>query len=137
MKINQKLKTPETVAGQLVALGAALRGYRMIRRLTHEEVAEACDFSRQTLSRIERGDASVSIGQVVRYAEVVGAQKAFSLRMPSKVDESQRRVRRTRGEFLKAPRPIPVPAVRNATVRSTTASPQTLTTVQPSEQVSN
>jgi len=66
--------------------------------MTHEDVAAACGFSRQTLSRIERGDPSVAIGQVARYAELLGASKALSLKMPQKVEATQRRVRHTTRE---------------------------------------
>ncbi len=100
MKIDQKSRAPQSVVSSLSELGAALRGHRLLKRMTHEEVAQLCGFSRQTLSRIERGDPSVAIGQVARYAELVGASKALSLKMPTKVLAAQRRVRRTAGERL-------------------------------------
>ena len=99
MKINQKLKAPDEVVNILSHFGASLRGHRLVKRLTHEEVALACNFSRQTLSRIERGDPSVAIGQVSRYASFLGVSKAFDLKMPKKVDETKRRVRHTHTEL--------------------------------------
>lgn len=98
MKIDQKSKAPDSVVTLLSELGGALRGYRLVKRMTHEDVAAACGFSRQTLSRIERGDPSVAIGQVARYAELLGASKALSLKMPQKVEATQRRVRHTTRE---------------------------------------
>ncbi len=98
MKIDQKSKATESVVSLLGELGSALRGHRLVKRMTHEDVAQACGFSRQTLSRIERGDPSVAIGQVARYAELLGASKAFGLKMPQKVEPTQRRVRHTSRE---------------------------------------
>jgi transcriptional regulator with XRE-family HTH domain len=106
MKVDQKNLTPETTFERLAKLGEALRGFRLKCRLTHEQVAESCQFSRQTLSRIERGDPSVAIGQIARYAELVGANRALSLAMPAAVGEGQRRVRRTSKE-KRMPRLVP------------------------------
>lgn len=105
MKVNQKANALPSVVEHLAALGASLRAHRMLKRLTHEEVAQSCGFSRQTLSRIERGDPSVAIGQIVRYAEVVGAHKALSLKMPAKAAETQRRVRHSRKELAQLSAP--------------------------------
>lgn len=112
MKIDQKSKSPESVVSLLSELGSALRGHRLVKRMTHEDVARACGFSRQTLSRIERGDPSVAIGQVARYAELLGASKALSLKMPQKVEASQRRVRHTTREREGARKSTPVAAAR-------------------------
>ncbi len=120
MKIDQKSRAPESVTSSLSELGAALRGHRLLKRMTHEEVAQLCGFSRQTLSRIERGDPSVAIGQVARYAELVGASKALTLKMPTKVLAAQRRVRRTAverlpaGQELVAMRTVQAPVSANA-----------------------
>lgn len=103
MKTDQKALTPADVFIQLESLGAALRGFRLAKRLTHEEAADSCAFSRQTLSRIEKGDPSVAIGQIARYASLLGARKAFQLKSPKKVDVASRRVRRTSAEKRSAP----------------------------------
>lgn len=110
MKIDQKSKAPDEVVTVLSSLGSALRGHRLLKRLTHEEVSLACGFSRQTLSRIERGDPSVAIGQVARYADFLKVGKALQLKMPAKVDGTQRRVRHTARERLAKPA-TPVAAV--------------------------
>jgi transcriptional regulator with XRE-family HTH domain len=93
MKINQKSRTTEALDDALSRMGEALRGHRLVKRLTQEQAAEQAGFSRQTLSRIERGDPSVALGQVARYAELVGAKKFLSLNPPSKANPEQRRVR--------------------------------------------
>lgn len=101
MKTDQKTLTPDDVAVKLAELGAALRAFRLNRRVRHEDAAAACSFSRQTLSRIERGDPSVAIGQIARYASYIGANKALALKAPA-VDATRRRVRRTAVEQAKA-----------------------------------
>ena len=103
MKTDQKALTPADVSTQLESLGAALRGFRLSKRLTHEDAAESCAFSRQTLSRIEKGDPSVAIGQIARYAALLGAGKAFQLKSPPKIDLASRRVRRTSAEKRTTP----------------------------------
>lgn len=117
MKIDQKSKAPDSVVTLLSELGGALRGYRLVKRMTHEDVAAACGFSRQTLSRIERGDPSVAIGQVARYAELLGASKALSLKMPQKVEATQRRVRHTTRE-REGSRKVPTGAGASSTASS-------------------
>lgn len=98
MKVNQKTRVDSVLAEALEGIGKSLRGYRQVRRLTQEQAAEQAGFSRQTLSRIERGDPSVAFGQVARYAEVVGAQRLLTLPLPRKVDPEQRRVRLSQSE---------------------------------------
>lgn len=101
VKTSQKACTPPESSLALVALGAHLRTCRVAKRMTHEEVAQAAGFSRQTLSRIERGDPSVSIGQVTRYALLVGAAP-FNVPAVDVPAVSRQRVRRTNRE-LSAP----------------------------------
>lgn len=66
--------------------------------MTHDTVSQLLGFSRQTLSRIERGDPAVAIGQVIRYAQLVEAS-AFSV--PDAAESrllARGRVRRTAAE---------------------------------------
>lgn len=104
MKKNQKSCSSVAVLQRLSLFGAALRSVRVEQRLTHEDVAELCNFSRQTLSRIEQGDPSVAIGQVARYAEGLGATSALQMPAVAPPPQSRVRVRRTAGE-----RGAPVP----------------------------
>jgi transcriptional regulator with XRE-family HTH domain len=97
MKIAQKNLISEIVGLQLSGFGASLRNSRLARRLTHQEAATACSFSRQTLSRIEQGDPSVAIGQIARYANYLGTDTALSVITPA-VDSVKRRVRKSAAE---------------------------------------
>lgn len=78
MKVNQKETLTPDAEQSLKRLGAYLRATRLLQRKTHQDAALSCGFSRQTLARIERGDPSVAIGQVVRYAHHLGASQALS-----------------------------------------------------------
>lgn len=98
MKVDQKSRTGDLLTDMLARLGEGLRGYRMVKRWTQEQAAEMAGFSRQTLSRIERGDPSVAFGQVARYAQLVGAHRLLQLPLPRKADPLQRRVRFSRVE---------------------------------------
>lgn len=98
MKVSQKNRTPEASLSTLVNVGASLRAFRLEKRMTHEQVSQEAGFSRQTLSRIERGDPSVAIGQVIRYAALVGGESIFTPSQTLPVDPQRRRVRRTVAE---------------------------------------
>lgn len=78
MKVNQKETLTPDAELSLKQLGAYLRASRLLQRKTHQDAALSCGFSRQTLARIERGDPSVAIGQVMRYAHHLGAQQALA-----------------------------------------------------------
>lgn len=93
MKTDQKLATPESTLNFLSYVGLLLREARVARQMTHEEVVNACGFSRQTVSRIEKGDPSVSVGQVARYAELLGLTSAMPV-MELPDNAAIRRVRR-------------------------------------------
>lgn len=103
MKVNQKAVTPLTTSSALEAFGGYLKKIRIQSRLTHEEVSTRCSFSRQTLARIERGDPSVAVGQILRYAETIGVEEPFNIvGLPEEL-EVRVRVRRTREERAKTP----------------------------------
>ncbi len=68
---------PSSVRRELVRLGQDLSAARKRRRLTTAIVAERAFVSRNTITRVERGDASVSIGI---YATVL-----FVLGMPGRI----------------------------------------------------
>lgn len=72
MKTDQKASTPESTQAFLASMGMMLKNLRLAKELTFEEVVRTCGFSRQTVWRIEKGDPAVSIGQVARYAELLG-----------------------------------------------------------------
>lgn len=56
----------------LTELGQRLRAARLRRRFTASLVAERADISRQTLTKVERGDPSVTLGTYVRVLVAVG-----------------------------------------------------------------
>jgi len=58
----------------LAELGQRLRQARLRRRYTASLVAERADISRQTLTKVERGDPSVTLGTYVRVLVAVGLE---------------------------------------------------------------
>jgi transcriptional regulator with XRE-family HTH domain len=72
MKIRQKSAFPDSLATQLSELGQALTRMRTARRMTQAAAAERVGISRNTLSRIENGDPSIAVGQIVRYMDALG-----------------------------------------------------------------
>jgi len=65
---------------KLVAdFGQRLREARLRRRFTASLVAERADISRQTLTKVERGDPSVTLGTYVRVLVAVGLESDVAL----------------------------------------------------------
>ena len=62
----------EGLHDRLTRLGASLRARRRALKLTAVVVAEAAGISRVTLHRIERGEASVTMGAYMLVADVLG-----------------------------------------------------------------
>lgn len=98
MKVSQKTRVTESTVDTLARLGLHLREFRLAKRMTHEQAALEAGFSRQTLSRIERGDPSVAIGQVMRYLEVVQAQAVMQLPKDVDLAAPRKRVRLSTAE---------------------------------------
>lgn len=71
MKKAQNIAMPPHLIQRLKGIGEHLARMRKARRLLQAEVAVRANISRETASRIENGDASVAIGQIVRYLEVI------------------------------------------------------------------
>lgn len=67
---QQELLSSEQLL-QLVTLGRTLAHSRIARKMLQAEVAVRANLSRNTVSRIENGDAGVAIGQILRYLSVV------------------------------------------------------------------
>ena len=72
MKIQQKSALSDAMATQLRDLGKLLTRLRTARRMTQSAAAERVGVSRNTLSRIENGDPSIAVGQIVRYLDALG-----------------------------------------------------------------
>ena len=71
MKVSQKSALPDSLEQPLLAFGRSLARLRLARRLPQAHVAEKAGISRNTVSRIENGEPSVAIGQVVRYLQAL------------------------------------------------------------------
>lgn len=68
---------PEEATQMLVELGRNFALARKKRRLTMEMVAERAQVSRLTISKIEKGNANVSIGAIMAYAYILGLEQDF------------------------------------------------------------
>lgn len=67
------------VAKQLQDLGLRLRMARERRKLSQELFAERMGVSRETLRRLEKGDASIAMGTFMRALRVLGLDKDVNL----------------------------------------------------------
>ncbi len=57
---------------QLADFGRHVRGWRMVLGLTAQQVAERADITRDTLRKIEQGDASVGFRNVAQVLRALG-----------------------------------------------------------------
>lgn len=71
MKKPQNIAMPQQLVLGLKAMGERIARMRKARHLLQADVAVRANISRETASRIENGDAAVSIGQIVRYLDVI------------------------------------------------------------------
>lgn len=60
------------VARSAGEIGGSVSQWRRIQRITSAELAERAGVSRETVSRIEHGDASVGFGKVLSVCRVLG-----------------------------------------------------------------
>jgi transcriptional regulator with XRE-family HTH domain len=68
-----------SVQKQLVALGERIRLARMRRKLATTLFAERMGVSRETLRRLEQGDAAIAIGSYMRALRVLGLDSDIDL----------------------------------------------------------
>jgi transcriptional regulator with XRE-family HTH domain len=73
------LPTPPAFQRQLTALGLRMRLARERRKLGTELFAERVGVSRETLRRLEKGDASIALGTFLRALRVLGLDRDIGL----------------------------------------------------------
>lgn len=98
MKRSQQELLSSELHLQLVTLGQSLAHSRIARKMPQSEVAVRANLSRNTVSRIENGDAGIAIGQILRYLNVTrpGATLADVLSKKDSVVDAQEAARRPR-----------------------------------------
>ena len=57
---------------ELAEFGEHIRGWRMVLHVTAQQVCERADISRDTLRKIERGDATVGFSAVAQVLRALG-----------------------------------------------------------------
>ncbi|MGH8806569.1 MAG: helix-turn-helix domain-containing protein [Noviherbaspirillum sp.] len=90
MKIDQRAAIAPHLEQLLKETGASLARMRIARRMPQRLAAERAGISRNTLSRIENGDPSVAIGQVMRYLETLGKGEVLARALESESDPAVR-----------------------------------------------
>jgi transcriptional regulator with XRE-family HTH domain len=66
-----------SVERQMGAFGARLRAARMRRHITTILFAKRMGISRDTLNRLEKGDATIALGTYMRALHVLGLERDF------------------------------------------------------------
>lgn len=78
MKRAQNTAMPPDLSAELKLMGEKIARMRKARHMLQSEAAVRANISRETASRIERGDAAVAIGQVSRYLEAIVPGGSFA-----------------------------------------------------------
>lgn len=107
-----KTKTPRpfpAVDRQLKAFGLRLREARLRRDISTVLFCERMNVSRDTLNRMEKGEASIAIGTYLRALRVLGMDKDFEAvagndELGRKLQDAKLLVRTPRGRAEKHPR---------------------------------
>jgi transcriptional regulator with XRE-family HTH domain len=71
MKVTQSAVLDDAREAEARKLGAALARLRIARGLKQEQTALRAGLSRNTAYRLEKGDAGVAMGQVLRYLDAI------------------------------------------------------------------
>jgi transcriptional regulator with XRE-family HTH domain len=77
MKKPQKAIFPGPLDSELTRLGERIKRLRLARHIVQQEAAIRAGIARSTASRIEGGDPSVAIGQVLRYVDAIAPGKSL------------------------------------------------------------
>lgn len=71
MKVNQNHALPASRIAEMALIGQRLARLRIARHMTQAAAAVRAGLSRNTAYRLEKGDAGLAIGQVLRYIEAI------------------------------------------------------------------
>lgn len=107
---DMKTKTPRpfpSVDRQLKAFGQRLREARLRRDIATVLFCERMNVSRDTLNRMEKGDASIAIGTYLRALRILGMDKDFeavakSDELGRKLQDARLLIRTPRGRAQKS-----------------------------------
>jgi transcriptional regulator with XRE-family HTH domain len=71
MKVDQNAILPDRLIREMKVIGERLARLRVARRMTQNEAAVRSGLSRTTAYRLEKGDAGLAFGQVLRYIDAI------------------------------------------------------------------
>ena len=77
MKVTQANTLNPDLAAQARKLGAALARLRIARGVKQEQAALRAGLSRNTAYRMEKGDAGIAVGQILRYLDAIAPGKTL------------------------------------------------------------
>lgn len=109
MKVTQNHVLPSTRHAEMALIGERLARLRIARHLTQAETAVRAGLSRNTAYRLEKGDAGLAFGQVMRYLEAIAPGKSLLELLQAddpalvalEADEKRKRMRGLSKEELK------------------------------------
>jgi len=77
MKVTQNRTLPSERLAEMAFIGSRLARLRIARHITQAEAAVRAGLSRNTAYRLEKGDAGLAIGQVLRYLDAIAPGKTL------------------------------------------------------------
>lgn len=66
---------------ELAELGQYLRALRVERRFTLADICERIGANPRTVSKIEKGDPTVSVGVLMQYLDIIGVSRGVAVRI--------------------------------------------------------
>lgn len=77
MKISQNRILPPERLAEMALIGSRLARLRIARQMTQAEAAVRAGLSRNTAYRLEKGDAGLAVGQILRYLDAIAPGKTL------------------------------------------------------------
>lgn len=77
MKVTQNHVLPTSRLAEMTLIGGHLARLRIARHMTQAEAAVRAGLSRNTAYRLEKGDAGLAVGQVLRYLDAIAPGKSL------------------------------------------------------------